>query len=98
MTVGMKRNIAGGTLIVATLIGCQWSRTRPLGTAAATAPSAVAATPAKVPPTTAQTSVVSAAAQPLSALDNPVLVRGMQIYVKQCAACHGAQGLGDGPA
>ncbi len=42
--------------------------------------------------------VVSTASIPLWAQDYPADVsRGKSVYERHCAACHGAQGYGDGP-
>ncbi|CAN5338176.1 hypothetical protein BH09PLA1_BH09PLA1_00150 [soil metagenome] len=45
-----------------------------------------------------QPSTLPASPPTAPAIADPVLVRGMQLYQKNCAACHGVAGLGDGPA
>jgi cytochrome c oxidase cbb3-type subunit 3 len=39
----------------------------------------------------------SATPPPQEIADDPLLVRGREVFLDRCASCHGAKGLGDGP-
>src|SRR5688572_20243647 len=104
MRVSSERCVVCAALLMAALTGCEWGRKEARSAALTSAPLSVAPAPAKTSPAPEKSTpaIALAASQPSSTqptiLNDALLARGTQLYVKQCAACHGAQGLGDGPA
>jgi mono/diheme cytochrome c family protein len=97
MRITAKRGVVAVSLLTAALMGCQSGRKQTRSTTPTTPPVSVAPTTAEATPAVLLSSSQPSSTQP-GAVGDPSLARGMQLYVKQCAACHGAQGLGDGSA